>query len=304
MPNKRKEEEESVSNADLLKHMASLQEDFKRIASENSENYKTLVSKIDGYGDRLDKLEDKFNNIARDNRQKCEEIEARCTDVENKASANFNSLDERFKQLEDRLHTLQTVEIPEQVRQLKQENEQLKEEVENRTNRQLRRTLVFKNIPERKDDESYFEVKALLAETISQHTDISQQEVFAGIERSHRERKRENGTREGKRKIFAAFLNWELPQKILDQFKKRCIEDRTFDLYVDQMYGARTTARRNLAFLKRKQLKENGTIPGGFVAFPARLMVPTGQINGKGKKIYRLQEDFSLHKIEKKDPVR
>ena len=95
-----------VTNADLLKQMASLQEEFKRTANENAVNYKNLVSKIDGYGDRLVKIEDRLDKIERDNKQKCEEIEARSKDIENKAPVNFNNLDKRFQRLEARLNTL------------------------------------------------------------------------------------------------------------------------------------------------------------------------------------------------------
>ena len=177
----------------------------------------------------------------------------------------------------------------------------MKEELESRTNRQMRRTLVFRNIPERKDDESYAEVKVLLGEIISSYTNIPKEEAISGIERAHREAKRDGSPRQGKRKIFAAFLNWELPQSILDQFKKRSINDRAFDIYVDQMYGPLTTARRNLAFQTRKQLKESGAITSGFVDFPAKLMVNhAGDIDRNGKKIYKPHTNFSSYKIERR----
>ena len=67
------------------------------------------------------------------------------------------------------------------------------------------------------------------------------------------------------------------------------------------MYGPLTSARRNLAFQKRKQLKEEGLITSGFVAFPARLMVNTpGEFNRFGKKLYKMNEDFSDHEVERR----
>ena len=101
-----------------------------------------------------------------------------------------------------------------------------------------------------------------------------------------------------KRKIYAAFLDWELPQKVLDQFKKRSINDNSFDLYVDQMYGPLTTARRNLAFECRKKLKEQGAITSGYVAFPAKLMINSvGDYDRNGKKIYKVHGNFSSEKV-------
>ena len=110
---------------------------------------------------------------------------------------------------------------------------------------------------------------------------------------------RDGGRREGKRKIFAAFLNWELPQKILEEFRKKSIQDRSFQYYADQMYGSLTTSRRHLAFQKRKELKENGTTTSGFVKFPARLMVNhPGDVDRYGKKVYKQLTNFSSYKVE------
>ena len=290
----------NVSNADIMRQLTQLQEDFKVrcdvISKENVDGIKGITNKLVLIEQRLEKIDE--SNVIHS--QKIEDLERRIEEVEAKATEDINSLINRLAAVEATLHKLQHVEVPEQIREVKQENDSLREEIESRTNRQLRRTLVFKNIPERKDDETYSEVKALLAETISNYTDITQEEVFAGIERSHREAKRQGSSRVGKRKIFCAFLNWELPQKILDQFRKRCIDDRNFDLYVDQMYGPLTTIRRNLAFQTRKTLKEQGTISSGYVAFPARLMVNTpGEVDRFGKKIYKCHTNFSDQKVER-----
>ena len=139
----------------------------------------------------------------------------------------------------------------------------------------------------------------MLAKTISDNTEITYAEVMAGIERAHRESHRADSTRKGKRNIFCAFLSWDLPQRIISEFRKICIEDRTFDIHADQKYGPLTAQRRNLAFQLRKSLKEQGKIISGYVDFPARLMVNVpGQVDNHGKKIYSLHTNFSDHKIE------
>ena len=168
-------------------------------------------------------------------------------------------------------------------------------------NRQLRRTLIFRNIPDTKDIESYAEVKTILAGVISSNSEISNQEALEGIERAHREPKKADGTRNGKRNIYAAFLSWELAQRIVDEFRRRCIADRSFQIFVDQMYGPLTTQRRKLAYDMRKNLKEQGVISGGYVDYPARLMVNiVGDLGVDGKKKYRLHTNFSAHKVEKR----
>ena len=83
--------------------------------------------------------------------------------------------------VEDQEDHLQNVMIPVKIRGLQAENERLKEEIENATNRQLRRTLIFRNIAETKDVEAHPK-----ADTISSYTDITHKEVLEGIKWAHR----------------------------------------------------------------------------------------------------------------------
>ena len=289
-----------VTNAELHKLIA----DFK---TEYNEGNKALSDKIDIFGGRLDNLDQRLDRIEENlvvHSRKFEEINEKIDEVDLKATDGINGLIQRVSKLENDLQHCQQIEIPAEMNKLREENAKLKdeiqEELENTNNRQLRRTLVFKNIPETKDFETYAEVKGILAETISSSTNISGQEVVEGIERAHREPKRAGGSRNGKRKIFAAFLNWELAQRVLEEFRQRCIADRTFDIYVEQMYGPLTTQRRNRAYEMRKRLKEQGIITSGYVEFPAKLMVNiAGDIGDDGKKQYKLHTNFSAHKIEK-----
>ena len=150
-------------------------------------------------------MDQKFNKIDKLNEAQGEKAEAIETRV-NEMDDTIKSLLTRIAQMEEQIQHLKNVEFPEEIRKLSVENEIRKEDHENLKNRQLRRTLVFRNIPETKEYESYQDVKILLAQTVSEHTDIPYQEVYDGIERSHRESKRIDSPREGKRNIFAAFL--------------------------------------------------------------------------------------------------
>ena len=272
------------------------------MSKDNAESSRVIAEKIDSFGERLDRFDQRLDRIDGDHllhAQKFEQIEGRVDEIDSKITNNLAGVYDRLAVVEQKLCHQET-EMSQQVKLLTAENDKIKEELENRTNRQLRQTLIFKNIPENKRDESYADVKTLLADVISTYTDISKEDAVAGIVRAHREAKREGSDREGKRKIFAAFLDWELPQKVLDQFRKKSIEDRTFKYYAEQMYGPMTTMRRNLAFEERKRLKEERAIVSGFVAFPAKLLVNIpGNVDIHGKKVYTLQTDFSLHKVEK-----
>ena len=295
-----------VSNADLFKLVTQLQEDLKtkyeNLERSNADGNKVLSDKIDSFNDRLNQIDRRLDTIDAsllDQSKTFVDIETKIDEVDSKTTESLTSVLNRVSKLESQLLSLEAQDLPAEITKLRLENEKLREELENRTNRQMRRTLVFRNIPEQKDDESYSEVKALLADVISSDTEISREECFNGIERAHRESKRNGASRQGKRKIFVAFLNWELPQRILDLFKKKCISDSSFDVYVDQMYGPLTTRRRNLAFQKRKSLKENGVITSGYVAFPARLMVNfPNEYDVNGKKLYKVHANFSEHEVE------
>ena len=216
----------TVSNNEIHRLLMELKDDLNRrcdgIEKANVEGNQALGDRIDRFGTKLEELEqrlDKIDDNHVEHNQKLADTESKIKEIEAKFAETLTSVTNRLAAVEAELK--EYAELPEQLRLLQVENEKVKEELENRTNRQLRRTLIFKNIPETKDDESYAEVKLLLAETISSHTDITKQEALDGIERAHREAKRNGGTREGKRRIFAAFLNWELPQKILDGFKQK-----------------------------------------------------------------------------------
>ena len=65
-------------------------------------------------------------------------------------------------------------------------------------------------------------------------------------------------------------------------------------IYAEQKFGPKTTLRRNMALVMRKQLKNDNGILNGYVAYPARLMVKTSAI--KGAK-YVCKQDFSKEEV-------
>jgi len=178
----------------------------------------------------------------------------------------------------------------------------LAEEIEERTNRQLRKTLVFRGIPEQsiqKDPssadsesrkENWADTEKLLAQKIADICDDTTfEDARAMIERAHRASPNPNYKGSSPRPIFAAFYDWKSSEFIKRQFRFNATE-----LQCDNKYGSRTSARRNLAMKERKRLKDNGSIAGGYVDFPARLMVRDS--NARGVKYY-LKKDFSKEPI-------
>ena len=64
---------------------------------------------------------------------------------------------------------------------------------------------------------------------------------------------------------------------------------RNSRVYVEQRYGPDTTWRRNNALALRKDLKAQGAVTSGFIAYPAKLMV---KYNAQDRQ-YTMHQDFS-----------
>ena len=260
----------------------SVHDGFSNLKKTIDDNQNDLVTKLASLTTRLDDVE-------KDLEAKTDLIAAN----EEGLKANAQSLDtltKRITYLEEQCK--KNKNIPSDIKIIE-------ELLEDRTNRQLRETLVFQNVPETSEKESYEVTKDLLAELIADNIGgQTKDSAKLLIKRAHRESPRNvdnpNATRKGKRLIFAAFHSWDLCEEVKEVFRRKCIQDVNFNISVDQKYGPRKSKRRKMAFDKRKELRAAGTVSSAFIDFPARLMVNyTGEFNNMGKEIYKLHEDFS-----------
>ena len=166
---------------------------------------------------------------------------------------------------------------------IEERTRQLEELVEERTNRQLRKTLVIKGISESEQEKTWYDVETRLSHVISETLDISPDTARGLIDRCHRGGNPQYYKSINKpRPIFAAMHSWKVCEDLLwkARKKKNCV--------IDYKFGPITTRRRNLALKKRRELINNGTVTQAHVAYPARLMGKS-----KNEKKYRLLEDFS-----------
>ena len=157
------------------------------------------------------------------------------------------------------------------------------ERVEERTNRQLRKTLVFRGIPEQEQEKSWKETENILAKRIADTLDIEIEDAATMIDRCHRGGNPKYYNDKNKpRPIFAAMFKWKDCEEIIWEARQKK------SVLVDYKYGPLTTRRRNLALQLRRTLINEGTIVKAHVAYPARLM-------GKSAtdKKYREIKDFS-----------
>ena len=171
--------------------------------------------------------------------------------------------------------------------------EKLEEKLEERTNRQLRKTLVFKGIPLKNRQETWQETEEVLREHIAEIYDVNYEDTDGIIERCHRSAPNKNYKGKNPQPIFAAIYDWKECEKLVDNFRKNNIADRSSQIQCEYKYGPMTTRRRNMALVERKRLKESGELVSGYVAYPAKLMVKK-----RGEKEYKLHMDFSRSKVE------
>ena len=268
-----------------------------------------------------------LDKILKENQKSTEAI------IKNAIKHEFTSMKEELIRLQSELETISgvaenAVKLSDQLKkdcaQLKDENINLKAQLKNATNeqektleiieenknRQLRKTLVFKGIPEKtfRDEsalnadgtpksrsENWDDTASILAETIAKALeDTTYDDAFNMVERCHRGavNSRYKGT--APRPIFAAFLDWRDSERVKEAFRKNNANNNSnTKVFCENKFGPRTTVRRNLALKERKQLIENGQISNGYISHPARLMAR----ETRGGK-YKLWRDFS------KEPVK
>ena len=174
----------------------------------------------------------------------------------------------------------------------------VEERIEERTNRSLRQTLVFKGIQEQtfevknyKGDqisvpEKWSDTTDILSSVIAKACDTDIDETRDWINRAHRSAPNKN--KQGKRDIFANFFSWEVTQDIIKGFRNYNMANKTFKVYVDYKFGPLTSSRRNEALKVRGELKREGTISKGYVKYPALLMVVK-----KGESRFTEHADYS-----------
>ena len=169
---------------------------------------------------------------------------------------------------------------------------ELEERVEERTNRSLRQTMVFKGIPE-VPREKWSDTTKILAQKIAECCDVPYVDAENSINRAHRSGSNMNKPRH----IYANFYEWGVTQDIVKKFRSQNFESPDFKIYAEYKYGPLTSVRRSEALKMRKSLKEGNIIISGYVKYPARLMVKYSS-DDKG---YTEHEDFSKMPVDLKN---
>ena len=163
------------------------------------------------------------------------------------------------------------------------------EKIEEMKNRQMRNTLVFKGIAESENEQTWDDVEYNLLKTIRKVIKDFPDDL---IERCHRGYQKLYSP-SGSRDIIARFFSWKDAEDVKRAFARKNSKDRNFGVYANQKYGPRTTARRNLAMVKRKELIASGDVAKAYVNYPAKLMVAKNMKDTE----FKLHKNYSSHPI-------
>ena len=172
---------------------------------------------------------------------------------------------------------------------------QLEEKLEDRTNRQLRQTIVVKGIPE-KENEKWTDTRNLLAKHVSKYYKMDYKDAYALFERVHRgggyghqERKK------GRRDIFALCSKWDDSEYLVwNSFEVNKTRPKKERVVIEYKYGPLTSIRRGHAMKMRKEILEQKTYKNAYVKFPAILFA-----RKDGEDKYNIVKDFSNETVSK-----
>ena len=224
----------------------------------------------------------------------------RTVSLETKTSAS--EILKRVDSLEERVHHLEEVnkELTDELKHFRETEDvqaiqinTLKYRLEDQTNRNCRRTLIVRGIPE-VPNEKWNDTKPLLASNIAKLCKLPEDGMMKAIERAHRSKMLKNDKKAGRRDIHVLFFDWNIAQEVLTEFIKH---GRGQNVYIEQRYGPDTTWRRNKAKKERRTLLDQGTITCGFVDFPAVMLVKYKEEDQK----YIKHKDFSKLEVVRED---
>ena len=158
-------------------------------------------------------------------------------------------------------------------------------------NRSLRKTLIFKNIKHKFNENSWTGIKKVLIDEISKVlTKAFKEEIATNIERVHRIKN--NSETSGKWSnntppyFVAKIANWEFCKRKNSAFivKNQNANSQVFE---SQMYSKSLTLTQNQAFKHQYELKEGDPSIQGYVRYPATLMIKRA-----GERKYRVEKEY------------
>ena len=238
---------------------------------------------------RLKPINDEISSLKAELQLKNEAINKLSSEMEVVKSTN-DELVAANKSLEDRISTCEKFQSS-----ALESFKVLEEKLEDRTNRQLRQTIVVKGLPE-KENEKWSDTRHILAKHVSKAYQIDIKKANALFERVHRGGGEGfESKKKGKRDIYALCSKWDDSEFLVwNSFKANKNKPKKDRVFVEYKYGPLTTLRRGEAMKKRREIIDKKQFKNAYVKFPAILMA-----RKDGEENYSVVQDFSNLSVSK-----
>ena len=146
--------------------------------------------------------------------------------------------------------------------------------LQEQTDGSLRSTLIFRNVPEEKNEKSWDDTTKLLVSHLSKTFNWAAGRLHQDIERAHRGREQDVETekKQKNRAIYVKFMTWRVSEDIKKQIITANRSGKT-KIIVSQMYSKQTTEVMNDKLKIRKDIIANNPTWKMSVKYPGILMV-------------------------------
>ena len=263
--NKNNKNNDGGAKSELLLQQQELFEAMEqKLLSSFEKRFNEILSRFEEKIDKAQETAERAHQRTVDNESKIDKI-----------SAEFKAVKEKMDQQQQTLLKaldVQSVKIA-----------TLEARLEHQTNRNSRKSVIIRGVPEHQDEKTWDDCRKVVCEKLAEITHCDPETLSNSIERIHRGKPNRH---DGPRVVHALFFDWNDSEHLISSMRKH---GRSSRIYVEQRYGPDTTWRRNSALTLRKDLKAQGTITSGFIAYPAKLMV---KYNVQDRK-YTMHQDFS-----------
>ena len=208
------------------------------------DKFASLEARLVSVEDQISKHHEQFINMIKDIDQKANS----CLSL---ATLNSRVIAENTERISSQQFDSQA--LVERIEMLENKNKELTDELGESKNRSMCKTLVFKNVRQPQERESWDQTKQILAnEILNVMPELDREFITSTIERAHRVKRNNYGTI---LPVTAKFSDWIFSEQVKSSFIK--VSKDEAPIIVSQMYSAALTKRRNTAMIKRKELRKD-----------------------------------------------
>ena len=196
----------------------------------------SLEAHIVSVEDQINKHDEQLIDMIKDIEQKANSARSLATSSSKVFAENTERISSQqfgYQSLVERIEALET------------KNKELTDELEDSKNSSMRKTLVFRNIRQTQQRESWYQTKQTLAnEILNVMPELDKDYIISKIERAHKVKGHNNyGTI---LQVIAKYSDWTFSEQVKSSFI-RAANDKKDEtpIIVSQMYSAALTKRRN-----------------------------------------------------------